>query len=44
MPGLPMLPDTAPFPAEQITALNRIMSATNAATVGSSRSLPSSRA
>ena len=30
MPGLPMLPDTAPFPAEQITALNRIMSATNA--------------
>ncbi len=30
MPGLPMLPETAPFPAEQITALNRIMSATNA--------------
>ena len=30
MPGLPMLPETAPFAAEQITALNRIMSATNA--------------
>ena len=30
MPGLPMLPETAPFPAEQITALNHIMSATNA--------------
>ncbi len=30
MPSLPMLPETAPFPADQITALNRIMSATNA--------------
>jgi sulfite reductase (NADPH) flavoprotein alpha-component len=30
MPSLPMLPETAPFPAEQITALNRIMSATSA--------------
>jgi TonB family protein len=30
MPSQPMLPETAPFPAEQITALNRIMSATNA--------------
>ena len=30
MPSLPMLPETAPFPAEQITALNRIMSGTNA--------------
>src|SRR5579872_2665958 len=30
MPSLPMLPETAPFPAEQITALNRIMSGTSA--------------
>jgi sulfite reductase (NADPH) flavoprotein alpha-component len=30
MPGLPMLPETAPFPVEHITALNQIMSATNA--------------
>ena len=30
MPSQPMLPETAPFPADQITALNRIMSATNA--------------
>jgi sulfite reductase (NADPH) flavoprotein alpha-component len=30
MPSLPMLPETAPFPADQITALNRIMSATSA--------------
>ena len=30
MPGLPMLPEAAPFNAEQISALNRIMSATNA--------------
>ncbi len=29
MPSLPMLPETAPFPADQITALNRIMSATS---------------
>lgn len=29
MPSQPMLPETAPFPADQITALNRIMSATN---------------
>lgn len=29
MASQPMLPDTAPFPAEQIVALNRIMSATN---------------
>ncbi len=30
MASLPMLPETAPFPAEQIAALNRVMSATNA--------------
>jgi sulfite reductase (NADPH) flavoprotein alpha-component len=30
MPSRPMLPDSAPFPADQITALNRVMSATNA--------------
>jgi sulfite reductase (NADPH) flavoprotein alpha-component len=30
MPSLPMLPETAPFPAEQITDLNRIMSGTSA--------------
>jgi sulfite reductase (NADPH) flavoprotein alpha-component len=30
MPGLPMLPETAPFQTDQITALNRIMSATSA--------------
>ncbi len=30
MPSLPMLPETAPFPADQITALNRIISATSA--------------
>jgi hypothetical protein len=30
MPSLPMLPETAPFQAEQITALNRIMSGTSA--------------
>jgi sulfite reductase (NADPH) flavoprotein alpha-component len=30
MPSLPMLPETAPFPADQITALNGIMSATSA--------------
>jgi Flavodoxin len=29
MPSLPMLPETAPFPADQITALNRIMSVTS---------------
>jgi sulfite reductase (NADPH) flavoprotein alpha-component len=28
--NLPMLPETAPFPAEQIDVLNRVMSATNA--------------
>jgi sulfite reductase (NADPH) flavoprotein alpha-component len=30
MPSQPMLPETAPFPADQITALNGIMSATSA--------------
>ena len=30
MPSLPMLPETAPFPADQINALNSIMSATSA--------------
>jgi sulfite reductase (NADPH) flavoprotein alpha-component len=30
MPSLPMLPETAPFQADQITALNRIMATTNA--------------
>jgi sulfite reductase (NADPH) flavoprotein alpha-component len=30
MPSLPMLPETAPFQADQIAALNRIMSTTNA--------------
>jgi sulfite reductase (NADPH) flavoprotein alpha-component len=30
MSSLPLLPETAPFPAEQITALNRVMSATSA--------------
>jgi len=30
MPSLPLLPETAPFPADQIAALNGIMSATNA--------------
>ncbi len=30
MPSLPLLPETAPFPTEQILALNRIMSGTSA--------------
>ena len=30
MPSLPLLPETAPFPADQINALNNIMSATSA--------------
>jgi sulfite reductase (NADPH) flavoprotein alpha-component len=30
MPSLPMLPETAPFPADQINALNHIISATSA--------------
>jgi sulfite reductase (NADPH) flavoprotein alpha-component len=30
MPSLPMLPETAPFPADQINALNHVMSATSA--------------
>ncbi len=29
MPSLPLLPETAPFPSEQILALNRIMSGTS---------------
>jgi sulfite reductase (NADPH) flavoprotein alpha-component len=30
MSGLPLLPAAAPFSADHITALNRVMSATNA--------------
>ena len=30
MPSLPMLPDTAPFPAEQIALLNRVLPGTSA--------------